>query len=134
MWPSTSSPAVPSYDAQEERVKLVDYLQVCICMCVCVVQVWFVCMYACMSIYSSGCISQSKHTLRNDILTFILILMYAPNMQSPPSHSTPSYTQDLKTGCYRAIIEEVASARPGVLELMDAAIADPRLKVRNLIF
>ena len=35
----------------------------------------------------------------------------------------------MKTGCYKNIIDEVASARPGVLELMDAAIADPRLKV-----
>ena len=38
--------------------------------------------------------------------------------------------QDMKTVFYKQIIEEVASARPGVLELMDAAIADPNLKVR----
>lgn len=83
VWPSTSTPAIPSYDAQEERVKLVDYLQVCICMCVCVVQEWFyVCMHVspCLSIYSSGCISQSKHILRNYVLTSILLLRYAPNM------------------------------------------------------
>jgi hypothetical protein len=36
----------------------------------------------------------------------------------------------MKTVFYKQIIEEVASARPGVLELMDAAIADPNLKVR----
>ena len=39
--------------------------------------------------------------------------------------------KDLKTDCYKTIIDNVASARPGVLELMDAAIADPRLKVMN---
>lgn len=37
--------------------------------------------------------------------------------------------QDMKTVFYKQIIEEVATARPGVLELMDAAIADPFLKV-----
>jgi len=37
--------------------------------------------------------------------------------------------QDMKTVFYKQIIEEVATARPGVLELMDAAIADPNLKV-----
>eukprot|EP01036_Dinobryon_divergens_P025761 gene25761-34342_t len=37
--------------------------------------------------------------------------------------------QDMKTVFYKQIIEEVATARPGVLELMDAAIANPTLKV-----
>ena len=37
--------------------------------------------------------------------------------------------QDTKTDFYKVIVEKVATARPGVLELMDAAIADPNLKV-----
>jgi HAD superfamily hydrolase (TIGR01509 family) len=37
--------------------------------------------------------------------------------------------QDKKTEFYKQVIEELATARPGVLELMDAAIADPTLKV-----
>lgn len=37
--------------------------------------------------------------------------------------------QDAKTYFYKEIIEEIAVARPGVLELIDAAIADPKLKV-----
>jgi hypothetical protein len=37
--------------------------------------------------------------------------------------------QDMKTVFYKEIIEQVATARPGVLELMDAAIAEPSLKV-----
>jgi hypothetical protein len=34
-----------------------------------------------------------------------------------------------KTSYYLTIVEEMAKPRPGVLELMDAAIADPSLKV-----
>jgi HAD superfamily hydrolase (TIGR01509 family) len=37
--------------------------------------------------------------------------------------------QDQKNGYYRKIVEEIAKARPGVLELMDACIADPSVKV-----
>jgi hypothetical protein len=37
--------------------------------------------------------------------------------------------QDEKTAFYVTIVEKEAKARPGVLELMDAAIADPKLKV-----
>lgn len=37
--------------------------------------------------------------------------------------------QDAKTFFYKEILGEVAKARPGVLELMDAAIADPSIKV-----
>jgi HAD superfamily hydrolase (TIGR01509 family) len=37
--------------------------------------------------------------------------------------------QDIKTDVYREIVEHLANARPGVLELMDEAIADPRIKV-----
>ena len=39
--------------------------------------------------------------------------------------------QDAKTEYYKVIVEKVAKARPGVLELMDEAIADPNLKVRS---
>ena len=37
--------------------------------------------------------------------------------------------QDKKTEIYKKIVEEVAVARPGVLELMDEAIADPSIAV-----
>jgi HAD superfamily hydrolase (TIGR01509 family) len=37
--------------------------------------------------------------------------------------------QDAKTFFYKEILGQVAKARPGVLELMDAAIADPTIKV-----
>lgn len=37
--------------------------------------------------------------------------------------------QDAKTEFYLTIVENVATARPGVLEIMDAALADPKLKV-----
>lgn len=37
--------------------------------------------------------------------------------------------QDIKTEFYKKIVEEVATARPGVLELMDACIKDPKIKV-----
>lgn len=37
--------------------------------------------------------------------------------------------QDAKTEFYCSIVENMATARPGVLDLMDAAIADPRFKV-----
>jgi len=37
--------------------------------------------------------------------------------------------QDKKTEIYKKIVEEVAVARPGVLELMDEAIADPSVAV-----
>lgn len=37
--------------------------------------------------------------------------------------------QSSKTDFYKHFVSDLASARPGVLELMDAAIADPRLKV-----
>jgi len=37
--------------------------------------------------------------------------------------------QDKKTEFYKKIVEEVATARPGVLELMDEALADPRVGV-----
>jgi HAD superfamily hydrolase (TIGR01509 family) len=37
--------------------------------------------------------------------------------------------QDVKTEFYCLAVETMATARPGVLELMDAAIADPRFKV-----
>ena len=37
--------------------------------------------------------------------------------------------QEAKTEFYCSIVENMATARPGVLELMDAAIASPRLKV-----
>jgi hypothetical protein len=39
--------------------------------------------------------------------------------------------QYVKTQFYVEIVEKVATARPGVLELMDAAIADPKLKVSH---
>jgi len=35
------------------------------------------------------------------------------------------YLQDCKTMFYKSIVEEVATARPGVLELMDEGLADP---------
>lgn len=37
--------------------------------------------------------------------------------------------QACKTECYIEIVKDLAIARPGVLELMDAAIADPTVKV-----
>lgn len=37
--------------------------------------------------------------------------------------------QDAKTEYYKEIVGSVATARPGVLELMDEALADPRIKV-----
>lgn len=37
--------------------------------------------------------------------------------------------QNKKTEIYKGIIEELATSRPGVLELMDEAIANPGLKV-----
>lgn len=37
--------------------------------------------------------------------------------------------QDCKTEAYKKIVDQAASPRPGVLELMDAAIADPNLAV-----
>lgn len=37
--------------------------------------------------------------------------------------------QDAKTEFYKEIVEDLATARPGVLELMDEAIADPTIKV-----
>merc|ERR1719313_1586013 len=37
--------------------------------------------------------------------------------------------QDAKTEFYKEIVEEVAVARPGVLALLDEAIADPNIKV-----
>jgi len=37
--------------------------------------------------------------------------------------------QDCKTEAYKKIVDQAASPRPGVLELMDAAIADPTLAV-----
>lgn len=37
--------------------------------------------------------------------------------------------QDRKNGFYRKIVEEIAKARLGVLELLDACIADPAVKV-----
>lgn len=37
--------------------------------------------------------------------------------------------QDRKTECYVEIVKNLATARPGVLELMDEAIADPTVKV-----
>lgn len=37
--------------------------------------------------------------------------------------------QDAKTEFYKKIVEEIAVARPGVLALMDEAIADPNIKV-----
>uniref|UniRef100_A0A6U0AC63 Uncharacterized protein n=1 Tax=Ostreococcus mediterraneus TaxID=1486918 RepID=A0A6U0AC63_9CHLO len=37
--------------------------------------------------------------------------------------------QDQKTVFYKKIVEEVAEARPGILELMDEAIADPTIAV-----
>lgn len=50
--------------------------------------------------------------------------------------STPEEEQDLvdrlqarKTDLYKELIAEKAVARPGVLELMDAALADPTIKV-----
>ena len=39
--------------------------------------------------------------------------------------------QDAKTEFYIEIVEKVATARPGVLELIDEAIADPNIKVQN---
>jgi phosphoglycolate phosphatase-like HAD superfamily hydrolase len=41
--------------------------------------------------------------------------------------------QDAKTEYYKVIVEKVAKARPGVLELMDEAIADPNLKVMHTL-
>ena len=35
------------------------------------------------------------------------------------------HLQDRKTDFYRVIVEEVATARPGVLELMDEGLANP---------
>lgn len=37
--------------------------------------------------------------------------------------------QDAKTEFYKVIVQDLAEARPGVLQLMDEAIADPTLKV-----
>ena len=37
--------------------------------------------------------------------------------------------QDAKTSFYKELLRKVACARPGVLQLMDAAIMDPRFKV-----
>ena len=37
--------------------------------------------------------------------------------------------QDCKTEFYKEIVEKVATARPGVIELMDAALANPKVKV-----
>jgi len=37
--------------------------------------------------------------------------------------------QDVKTEYYKILLEEVATPRPGIIELMDEAIKDPRIKV-----
>ena len=37
--------------------------------------------------------------------------------------------QDAKTEFYKEIVEKIATARPQILEIMDAAIADPNVKV-----
>ena len=37
--------------------------------------------------------------------------------------------QDAKTEYYKILLEEVATPRPGIIELMDEAIKDPRIKV-----
>jgi len=37
--------------------------------------------------------------------------------------------QDAKTEFYKEIVEKIATARPQILEIMDAAIADPKVKV-----
>ena len=41
--------------------------------------------------------------------------------------------QDAKTEFYIKIVEEVATARPGVLQLMDAALADPNIKASSFL-
>ena len=62
-------------------------------------------------------------------LVFISVIFSPYSSLSCPYLFSFSIYKDLKTDCYKTIIDNVASARPGVLELMDAAIADPRLKV-----
>lgn len=37
--------------------------------------------------------------------------------------------QETKTEYYKDIVDALALPRPGVIEMMDAAIADPKLKV-----
>ena len=41
--------------------------------------------------------------------------------------------QDAKTEYYKLLLEEVAKPRPGIIELMDEAIQDSRIKVMILI-
>ena len=41
--------------------------------------------------------------------------------------------QDTKTEYYKQLLEDVAKARPGVIELMDEAINDPNIKARLLL-
>jgi hypothetical protein len=50
----------------------------------------------------------------------------AHTFSSFPSTHPPTQTkQDKKTEIYKRIVEETAEARPGVLELMDEALARP---------
>jgi len=41
--------------------------------------------------------------------------------------------QDAKTEYYKILLEEVAMPRPGIIELMDQAIKDPRIKVMIVV-
>ena len=56
-----------------------------------------------------------------------------PNAPAPESYADRDalvdVLQDKKTEIYKKIVEEVAVARPGILELMDEAIADPSIAV-----
>lgn len=59
-----------------------------------------------------------------------------PNVGDKPAPSTPEEQQALidalqtdKTARYKQMVEEKAVPRPGVLELMDTALADPRIAV-----
>jgi HAD superfamily hydrolase (TIGR01509 family) len=69
------------------------------------------------------------HHFRNTVKAF-------PNVGSQPAPTTPDRQQSLiddlqewKTKHYKKLLATEAEARPGVLELMDEALADPRIAV-----
>lgn len=62
------------------------------------------------------------------ILTYLSLSLSARPVTAQAQSALIDDLQDAKTEFYKKIIDEIASARPGVLELMDEAIADPNLK------
>jgi hypothetical protein len=90
---------------------------------------WTVAYYDVLQNTVGGGKPKMMHYFNNEVKTWPTVRGAPAPADEAAQVALVDQLQDAKTDFYKVIVEKVATARPGVLALMDAAIADPNLKV-----